>query len=386
MPSLDLYKSIHNAPNYNGLRRKVQADSIENATWWEDIDARVVYLYDFYHDNEPTKFLDLSPDKNDNAIAIDAKYIQNSHQTLNKDIVSYHLQLRPGQECNVEYYDEVFADRYGATFPIGLYCAIPDNKGRFNKWLVVAKADYDSPQFSTFDILPCDYVLQWVMEGRKMEMCGVLQSQNSYNSGIWEDYKFTSPTDQQKIILPMNRDTEKIFYNLHLIIDNKVVTTPRTWEVSKVNRISSRGVVLVTTSQIVFDPHRDYIEKDNKGNIIGMWGDYFDSGYIPQDVPSQTESMPAITFSGLKPEIKIKGNYKKLTVDDDGSGEWKFYISDTEVPNLITTLTSADSDDVEDNQIKIKFKGGNEYLGDVLIVNYINNGKISTLRLEIVSL
>lgn len=386
MPSLDLYKTIHKAPNYNGMRRKVQADSIENATWWEDIDARVVYLYDFYHDDEPTKLKDLNPEDYQDAVTIDAKYIQSSHQTLNKDQVSYHLQLRPGQECNVEYYEETFAKRYGATFPVGLYCAIPDNKGKFNKWLVVAKADYDSPQFSTFDILPCDYVLQWMMEGRKMEMSAVLQSQNSYNSGIWEDYKFTSPTDQQKVLLPMNRDTEHIFYNLRLIIDNNVLTTPRTWEVSKVNRISSEGVVLITTAQILFDPHRDYIEKDANGNVIGMWASFFDSGYVPQDIPSEDKVLPTISYSGLKPEIKIKGNYKKLTVDDDGTGEWKFYISDVEVPELITTLTSSDSDDVEDNQIKIKFKGGNEYLGDILTVNYINNGGVSTLRLEIVSL
>ena len=179
MPSLDLYKSIHNAPNYNGMRRKVQSDSIENATWWEDIDARVVYLYDYYHDDKPTTLRDLNPEGSDGKIAIDAKYIQISHQTMSKDNVTFHLQLRPGQECNVDYYDEFFGNRYRSVFPVGLYCDIPDNNGQFNKWMVVAKADFYSPQFSTFEILPCDYVLQWMWKGRKMEMAGILQSQNS---------------------------------------------------------------------------------------------------------------------------------------------------------------------------------------------------------------
>jgi len=386
MPSLDLYKSIHNAPNYNGLRRKVQADSIENATWWEDIDARVVYLYDFYHDNEPTKLRGLNPEESDDKIPVDAKYIQSAHQTMSKDQVAFHLQLRPGQECNVDYYDEFFAERYDAFWPVGLYVDIPDNNNQYNKWLVVATADFYSPQFSTFEILPCDYVLQWMIKGRKMEMAGVLQSQNSYNSGLWRDYIIESVQDQQKIILPMNRDTEKIYYNQRLIIDNNVITEPRTWQVSKVNRINSNGVVLITTAQTDFDPHRDYIEKDKDGNVVGMWADFFDSGYIPQDIPSPNQEVPTISFSGIKPEIKIKGNYKKLTVDDEGNGEWKFYIAETEVPELIAVLTSSDSDDVEDNQIKIKFKGGNEYLGDVLTVVYIKDGNQSTLRLDIVSL
>ena len=181
----------------------------------------------------------------------------------------------------------------------------------------------------------------------------------------------------------MNRDTEHLYYNQRLIIDNAVVTEPRTWVISKVNRITSNGVVLITTAQTDFDPHRDYIEKDENGNVIGMWADFFDSGYVPQD---QSIEDLSITFSGLKPEVKIKGNYKKLTVDDDGSGDWSFNISGADVADLITVLTSENSDDVDANQIKIKFAGGNEYLGDVLTVVYANNGHTATLRLDIVSL
>lgn len=385
MPSLYTYKHMHHAPNMNGLHRKLNSDMLENASWWEDIDSRVVYLYDFYHDNEPLKLRDIHPENNELAVAIDAKYIQNAHQTMSKDQVPFHLQLRPGQTCNVNYYDEVFGERYHAIFPVGLYCAIPDNNGQFNKWLVVAKADYYSPQFSTFEVLPCDYVLQWMMNGKKMEMAGVLQSQNSYNAGVWLNNIIQSPEDQQKILLPLNRDSEKLYYDQRLIIDNCVLTEPRTWSISKVNRISSNGLVLITTAQTTFNRHTDFIEKDNNGNVIGLWADFFTED-IPQPEPSNDEDIPTITFSGLKPEVKVNGSYKKLTVSDDGNGSWDFKIADTDVSHLINILTSSESTDVNDNQIKIKFMGGSEYIGSILLIEYTNSIGTATLRLGIVGL
>lgn len=184
----------------------------------------------------------------------------------------------------------------------------------------------------------------------------------------------------------MNRDTENIYYNQRLIIDNNVITEPRTWEVSKVNRINSNGVVLITTAQTMFDPHRDLIEKDDDGNVVGMWASFFDAGYIPQDPPSEDVTVPTITYSGLKPEIKVNGSYKKLTVDDDGSGMWNYYISDSDASSLITVLTSDTSEDVEFNQIKIKFTGDSSYIGEVLTVVYTNNSGSTSIRLNITSL
>ncbi len=192
--------------------------------------------------------------------------------------------------------------------------------------------------------------------------------------------------DQQKIILPMNRDTENIYYNQRLIIDNNVITEPRTWEVSKVNRINSNGVVLITTAQTLFDPHRDFIEKDNDGNVIGMWASFFDSGYIPQDPPSDEEVLPTISYSGIKPELKVNGSYKKLTTSDGGGGTWSYAISGEDASSLVNVLTAAESSDVEDNQIKIKFTGSSIYIGETLVVTYTNESGATSIRLAIISL
>jgi len=67
--------------------------------------------------------------------------------------------MQPGQECNLEYYEEVLGNRYDTIFPIGCYVDIMHEDGTYNKWLVVDKANYNGNQFPTFEILRCDYLM-----------------------------------------------------------------------------------------------------------------------------------------------------------------------------------------------------------------------------------
>lgn len=119
MPSPLNYRKILGCKT-DGKIRKEQSDKIMNETWWEDIQSRVGYLYDFYHDKHITQLTDMKSDKDDAKIPIDIKFVMSSSQTYDKDQVTWHIQLRPGQLCNVDYYQEVFEKQYDATFPIGL--------------------------------------------------------------------------------------------------------------------------------------------------------------------------------------------------------------------------------------------------------------------------
>jgi len=98
--------------------------------------------------------------------------------------VTYWLQLQPGYDMDVPYYDEVFGKRYKTLYPIGLYCDVMDERGRYNRWLVADKANYDQNQFPTFELLRCDYLFQWVDHDKRYEMPGAMRSQNSYNNGL----------------------------------------------------------------------------------------------------------------------------------------------------------------------------------------------------------
>ena len=78
----------------------------------------------------------------------------------------------------------------------------------------------------------------------------------------------------------MNEYTETVYYNLRALIDSNLYNDDseyRAWLVSKVNRISTKGICNVTLAQDTFNQHTDYIEKDDEGNIIGAWADYWTS-------------------------------------------------------------------------------------------------------------
>lgn len=391
MPSLVEYRNIHTA-KYSGLAKKYESDSIMKETWWEDINSRYGYFYDSYHDSEPLKLKDLNPEEDEKKVQIPIKFLQNSSQTYSKDVVTFHIQFMPDQECIVDYYDEVFGSRYGASFPIGLYVDIQDERGIYNRWLVVDKANFNVTQFPTFEVLPCEKVIQFVYKEKKYQFPGVLRSQNSYNSGIWRDLYTTVVEDQYKFLLPLNRDTEKIYYNQRLILDAPVLTEPRAWKITKINRLAPYGIGLFTMAQDKYNQHTDYIEKDQNGNVIGMWADYWENNFEPTEQKQEiiNEVISKIVYSGNKPQIKIGGSYKKFTAvfmqkDKEISpqnGTWAFTMDGEDISNIFSILYV----DSNFNQVKIKAPNDNNYLGKTIKVSYVSSVGTTSIDVDIVAL
>ncbi len=390
MPSFDTFKKLNGGLTI-GQNHKVQSDMVMEATWDNDIASRIAYFYDCAHDEYPNQLNDLHPENDKNKVPISIKYLAHTSQTLAKDAVSYHLQLKPSQDENVvPYYNEVFKERYDATFPLGLYCDIPDNKGIYNRWLVVAVADYNDAQFSTYELLRCDYVFQWVIDGIKMQMPGVLRSQNSYNSGVWVNYRIETVENQQMCILPANRNSEKLFYNQRLIIDNKVLTEPVTWVITKVNRIDSNGLIKLTFAQDLYDPHRDYIEFDDDGNIVGKWADYYTDN-IPAESEEDFSNISVKVSVVGQAKVKVGGGYKKVCVNffkDDQEveymkGTWKYSIGGEDASALVEMSTQT----LEENEVSFRFIGTDDYIGEILTVTYTTDTLISgSLQLSIAGL
>ena len=191
----------------------------------------------------------------------------------------------------------------------------------------------------------------------------------------------------------MTRETETLFYNVRMIIDSKVETEKRAWLISKVNRISPNGICRVTLTQDIYDQHNDYIEKDEDGNIIGMWASYWNSNVEPvpvqQDIPSLITSR--ITVSG-KPQFKIGGSAKTFTVtyyDNENQemtghqpGSWALSIDGTAVPNNLVELTSSD----DGVKLKVKFLGDDTYIGKILTVTNTSDDATAEIQMEIIAL
>lgn len=373
---------------------QIQKENSENWLEWNfenDIGYQTAYLFDFYHDNQKTKIKNFHPDKD--MIPIEILYHDHTSQTYSKDVITHHIQMRSSQKCNVPYYKEVFGDRYSATFPVGMYILIKDNKGNYNRWIVVAEADYNSSLFSTFEVLPCDYIFRWIYNDQKYEMAGISRSQNSYNSGIWTRMGYTTTNDQSVFLVPMNRDSETLIYNTRMLIDNMVLTEPRCFNISKVNRVSVPGMVHITLAQDKFDPSTDYIEKDEDGSVIAMWANYWKSGVppTPHEVVKDYDRIE-IVHTGKAHSMKIGGNSKIFTAhfyrgDEEVEykpGEWMFTVNDNEANSLINII---ENPNLQDNQIEISLRADDSYIGEDLIVAYKSEvGVIGSITMDIQTL
>ena len=183
MPSFNKYsKFLGTTGRTIGEVRQEEANRLMEWTWDGDIASQVAYQFDMYHDPDPYALNDVKPTRY--MVPIEIKFIKHTSQTLAKDQVSFHLQLKPSQKCNVNYYS-MYEEMYGAHWPLGEYLLIKDSEGRYNRWLVVADADYNQLQFVTYELLRCDHTFQYIVDGKRQEVAGVLQSQNSYNNNCY---------------------------------------------------------------------------------------------------------------------------------------------------------------------------------------------------------
>ena len=412
MPSLETARRIASAKN-NGAKTigqiyKEESDFLMEQTFENDIATKVCYLYDFAHDDQP-ELKDHMTYENTTKTRVDAKFIVKSYQSVDKDLVDYYIMFRPSQKMEFSeddelfYYEKDFRKRYKAEFPIGLYCDIPDDRGIYRKWLIVLNEPAN--QFPKFLILPINYQLMWIEKNGqqriKRRMWSVLKMQSSYNSGLWTDLRFTSQENQDKVWLPLNPITEKIWYTNESSKNMRVLVSSFTdnaiaWQISKVENAQPLGVQKLTLYQDFFDQHRDYIEKDENGNIIGMWASYFDSEIAPTDpsTPTTPPSSIIARISASTSTIKVGGSYKNLTANlfndsneditieyADVTFTWTCSINNEDWTDKVTWR-----DGTEFNQKKLKFPSDASTIGKILTVKCTIGKDDATIESEAISL
>ena len=161
MPSLQTARRVANAKN-NGAKTigqiyKEQSDELMEWTWDNDIQSKVCYIYDYFHDDQP-ELKDHMTYDNTTKTRIDAKFIIKTYQSMDKDQVEYYLQFKPSQktefsECDELYYFETdYRKKYHNDDFIGMFIDIPDDRGVYHKWIVCR--DEPANQFPKYLILP----------------------------------------------------------------------------------------------------------------------------------------------------------------------------------------------------------------------------------------
>lgn len=402
----EFYKRKMNVPSSSGhtnltLGDKLKSDSdkIMEATWDTDIQSKKAYIYDYFHDDQPEKVRGMTYE-NTTKTPIDVKFIVKNYQSVDKDQVEFYLQFRPSQKFDFKedddlyYFETDYRKVYKSDFPIGLYVDIPDSNGIYEKWLIVWK-EYAN-QFQKFLILPCDYQLMWIekrgQDKVKRKMWSVLRNQSSYTIGEYRDHWMAHADNQDKIWLPLNKFTEKFWYNDDVnktmrLVKSAPMERPIVWSVTKIENTKPLGIQKLTIYQNFWNEHTDYIEHDEDGNIIGMYADYFDSKILPEETSHLTEDTPykSTKIEASSSNIKIGGSYKIFTaklysennedVSDsykDSTYTWTCSIDEIDFSNKVTWLSTPDF-----NKIKIKFPNDKSVLGKILKIKCILDNGIS---------
>lgn len=391
MPSLKLVKQINAITNNNaktlGQIYKEQSDWLMEETWEHNIQSKVCYIYDYFHDDQKDK-KDHMTYNNTTKTRIDAKFMIKSYQSINKDQVDYYIQFKPSQSIefsendDLYYFETGYRKCYGTEFPIGCYIDIPDDKNIYHKWLICLKEIGN--QFVKYLILPVNYQLMWIekngQERIKRKMWGVVLSQNSYNSGIYSYDKTTKMENQEKIWLPLNSITENIWYTSDDTVNMRVLIGaptkhPLAWIISKVENAFPIGIQKLTFYQSEFNPRTDYVNLETGE----MFADYYSSNIEPTEYEINNNinihQIQAKIISSTS-SIKVGGSYKTLSLKMSDinneditnnylnySFKWKCYIEDNDLTNQVIWLSGKDF-----NQIKIKFPDDRKYLGKLLDV------------------
>ena len=395
MSVYDLHrKRMKSQGNTIGQILKQQSDDIMEQTFENDIATKTCYIYDHFHDDFFTDEHGITRSlaegmtyENTNKTKIDAKFIIKSYQSMDKDQVEYYLMFRPSQPVrfnegdDLYYYETDFRKRYGATFPIGLWVDLPDDRGVYHKWLICRNEPAN--QFPKYLILPANYELMWVEKNNekriKRRMWCVLRQQMSYTSGVYVDRVFGHTDNQNKLILPMNSITEKFWYtdddskNMRIIV-SALMENPTVWKITKCESASPLGLQKLTLYTNFFNEHTDYVNLETGE----MYANYFDSEIAPTDpsTPTTPQSSTTVRISASTSTIKVGGSYKNLTVNlfndfneditteyADATFTWTCSIDDEDWTDKVTWRAGT-----EYNQKKVKFPNDSSVIGKILSV------------------
>lgn len=416
MPSLSTARRIANAKTNNaktlGQIYKEESDFLMEETWDNSIASKTCYIYDHFHDDFFTDEHGITRSlaegmtyENTNKTKIDAKFIIKSYQSMDKDQVEYYLMFRPSQPVrfnkgdDLYYYETDFRKRYSATFPIGLWVDLPDDRGVYHKWLICRNEPAN--QFPKYLILPANYELMWVEKNNekriKRRMWCVLRQQMSYTSGVYVDRVFGHTDNQNKLILPMNSITEKFWYtdddskNMRVIV-SALMENPTVWKITKCESASPLGLQKLTLYTNFFNEHTDYVNLETGE----MYANYFDSEIAPTDPSTPTTPPSSITarISASTSTIKVGGSYKNLTVNlfndsnedittkyADAAFTWTCFIDNEDWTDKVTWRAGT-----EYNQKKVKFPNDDSVLGKILIVKCTIEKDGTTIESETISL
>lgn len=348
--------------SYDGEARRRNSQKIMDASWMRDPATKPVYV----------KWVNSGlPVIDDDDEVIYAKFNVKSYHNITGDAVAYLLQFR---------LEDMKANK---NIRVGSYVQIVNEMDEPEWWLIVHFDD--RTQFRQFSILKCTWTYKWVstVSGKRRiyECLGAPRKQNSYNSGVWLDYRTQTVENQEVLWLPTNDDTKTILYDTKFLKSSPGRYPPIKWTITKIEDTATDGISRFTVAQGQFDPAKD--------NADLMIADYWDNAVEPEIF--ETEEIPTfsdleIVYSG-KPAVRAGGGYKKFTlkarvdgnlIDVTDDVEWSIDFSNGDSKKLESSVAG--------NIFKVKCLNDYSLIGNTFTIIATSKYSSTSLICEVISL
>lgn len=345
--------------SYEGESRRRNSQKIMDASWMRDAATRPVYV----------KWVDSGlPMVDDSDMQIYAKFNVKSYHNITGDEVAYLLQFRIEDMKNNPH------------IKVGSYVQIMNEMDEWEWWLIVHEDD--RPQFHQFSILKCLHTFRWVsnIDGKRRvyECLGAPRNQSSYNSGVWLDYTFQVPENQQIVIFPTNDDSRTIQYDTKFLLGDDKRKTPIAWKTSKIQSSLNGDITRFTMTQEQFNPATDSAEL--------MIADYYASAVEPDIAEATSVSDLEITYSG-QPAVRAGGGYKKFVLKSNVDGnlvditedvDWSVEFPGGDLEKLTTSFDA--------NEFKVKCTNDYSLIGKTFTITAKCNNSSKSIIVEVASL
>ena len=351
----DHYKSrmAHRGSNMSEMLR-MQSTAVIEATWTNDPNYRRVYVV------KATRGLPRVTDKHE---LIDVKFNVDTYQKVGTDEPAYHLQFRHG------------AEKSNSDIAIGSYVYMENEDGEWQWWLIVSLDE--RPQFRQYAIIECNWQFGWVVDGKIYYHLGILRNGSLTREADVNSY--TSVVNGNIICwMATNAETQTIGHDQRFLISDAGRMPPLCYSVATISDSMPIGITKLVMSQSTFDQIHD--------NADLMLAGYYADGIEPvePDIEVELAGTATISYSGIKPTIKVGGSAKTFTpvFSAEGTTVVRWFVSDENGDISGNTNYTIERDG---ENLKIKVGLNYNLIGTILIVQLIgSDGSTAEVSVEVI--
>lgn len=332
---------------------RTQSNTVIEQTWNNDPNARRAYVI------RATRGLPVVTEKH---APIDVKFHVDTYQKAGSDEPAYYLQFRHG------------AEKFNPDIRIGSYVYIEDEDGAWKWWMIIGLDE--RPQFRQYHILECNWKFGWIVDGKIYYHLGIIRNGSTTREASENSY--TSVVNGNMICwMATNSETQTIGHDQKFLISDAGRVPPLCYSVATISDAMPIGITKFVMSQSTFDSNHD--------NADLMLANYYSSSIEPVE-PDVNVGTAAISYSGVKPTIKVGGSYKTFTptFSNEGVTVESWFVNDKDGNDITADAVNYT---IEHSGELLKIKVGLNYnlIGTELIIKCVgSDGSTAEVSVEVI--